>query len=274
MRPSALTRRASTTSSASSGSRSPARSRSSSGRRTRPPRRPPTRRDGRSPARGLPPSSRSSACASTVLPAPVSPVRTFRPGPEAQLGPLDQQQVLDTELFQHVGWSTTGVRRSGPCAGRFGAEPARSCCRARLGWRNEPGGEQKRLNGGHVRSRGKERPRVAAASSGRVAQPHDASRVDTRAAGTLPLPYEHCRCPRTAPPAHALGACQRAPGPRPSEPAARTAPAAGGRSSPPAAARARRTRARTRRGCPPPPAARTPGGRPRGPRRPPRATRC
>src|SRR5215216_6019729 len=33
------------------------------------------------PARGFPPSSRSSACASTVLPAPVSPVSTLSPGP-------------------------------------------------------------------------------------------------------------------------------------------------------------------------------------------------
>src|SRR3954453_17902796 len=32
------------------------------------------------PGRARPPSSRSSACASTVLPAPVSPVRTLRPG--------------------------------------------------------------------------------------------------------------------------------------------------------------------------------------------------
>src|SRR4051794_437899 len=33
------------------------------------------------PGRGLPPSRRSSACASTVLPAPVSPVSTLSPGP-------------------------------------------------------------------------------------------------------------------------------------------------------------------------------------------------
>src|SRR5688572_29082266 len=33
------------------------------------------------PGRARPPSSRSSAWASTVLPAPVSPVRTLRPGP-------------------------------------------------------------------------------------------------------------------------------------------------------------------------------------------------
>src|SRR3954469_20947546 len=32
------------------------------------------------PGRGFPPSNRSSACASTVFPAPVSPVITFRPG--------------------------------------------------------------------------------------------------------------------------------------------------------------------------------------------------
>ena len=48
-------------------------------------------------ARG-PPSSRSSAWASTVLPAPVSPVSTFRPGARRRCGPLDQQQVLDAQL--------------------------------------------------------------------------------------------------------------------------------------------------------------------------------
>src|SRR3954470_5352811 len=33
------------------------------------------------PTRGFPPSSRSNACANTVFPAPVSPVRAFSPGP-------------------------------------------------------------------------------------------------------------------------------------------------------------------------------------------------
>ena len=63
--------------------RRPADARSPAGRpgaRTRPPHRPP-RRPGRTiPLRALPPSSRSSACASRVLPAPVSPVSMFRPG--------------------------------------------------------------------------------------------------------------------------------------------------------------------------------------------------
>ena len=82
MRPSALTRRARTSSSASPRRRSPRRSRSAGGeRRTRPRRRPPRRPGGTIPARGRPPSSRSSAWARTVLPAPVSPVSTVRPGP-------------------------------------------------------------------------------------------------------------------------------------------------------------------------------------------------
>ena len=55
------------------------------GQTRRPPRRRPRSRPGaRSPApRAAPASSRSSACASTVLPAPVSPVSTFSPGPAA-----------------------------------------------------------------------------------------------------------------------------------------------------------------------------------------------
>ena len=44
---------------------------------------------------------RSSECARIVLPAPVSPVIAFSPAPEAQLGALDQQQVLDPKLEQH-----------------------------------------------------------------------------------------------------------------------------------------------------------------------------
>ena len=44
---------------------------------------------------GWPPASRPIAWASIVLPAPVSPVNTFSPGDELQLGPLDQRQVLD-----------------------------------------------------------------------------------------------------------------------------------------------------------------------------------
>ena len=81
--------------------------------RRRPPRRPPPRRGARCPDRGLPPSSRSSACASTVLPAPVSPVSTFKPGPRQQLGPLDQQEVLDAQFVEHAQGSTSGARRIG-----------------------------------------------------------------------------------------------------------------------------------------------------------------
>ena len=54
------------------------------------------------PGRERPPSSRSSAWASTVLPAPVSPVSTFKPRRQAQLRPLDQQEVLDAKLAQHA----------------------------------------------------------------------------------------------------------------------------------------------------------------------------
>ena len=61
--------------------RSPSSARSPLGQRRRRPRRRPRPRPGaRSPAARAPPSSRSSAWASTVLPAPVSPVSTFRPG--------------------------------------------------------------------------------------------------------------------------------------------------------------------------------------------------
>ena len=35
-------------------------------------------------------------------------------GPEAQLGPLDQQEVLDAQLVQHAAGCTSGSRRTGP----------------------------------------------------------------------------------------------------------------------------------------------------------------
>ena len=80
VRPSALTRRASTSSSASSARRSPSTRAARPAARTRPRRRPRRRLDGR---------SRAAACRQQevqrvrqhVLPAPVSPVSTFRPGP-------------------------------------------------------------------------------------------------------------------------------------------------------------------------------------------------
>ena len=81
VRPSALTRRARTSSSASSASRSPSDARSAFGRSNAPSTYASDAPGRTMPARGLPPSSRSSACASTVLPAPVSPVSTLSPGP-------------------------------------------------------------------------------------------------------------------------------------------------------------------------------------------------
>ena len=117
-RPSALTRRASTISSSSSPTRS--RSSANSGSSSNPAgssNTPSTYASGAPgltiPERGLPPSSRSSACASTVFPAPVSPVIAVSPCP-AELRPLDQEQVLDAQLEQH----RSGVPAAPDGAGR------------------------------------------------------------------------------------------------------------------------------------------------------------
>ena len=45
------------------------------------------------------------------MPAPVSPVSTFSPGAEPQLGPLDQQEVLDAQLVEHARGCTSRARR-------------------------------------------------------------------------------------------------------------------------------------------------------------------
>jgi hypothetical protein len=174
-------------------------------------------------------------------------------GPEAQLGPFDEQQVLDAELFQHEGGCTTGVRRSGSPRRRLrrnlrrvvAVRDERRACTEE--GRNVPGGP----SGICVPSEGTQMP------------------LERRPRSPLP-PYMPKPLPMPRAPADALGACKSAA----SAPAARTAPATGGRSSPPAAAPTPRSPVRTRRGCPPPPAARTPGGRPRGPRRPPPGRRC
>src|SRR3954468_12141423 len=80
VRPSALTRRATTSSSASGANRSP-RSRRSASDSSNTPSTYASAAPGRTiPGRARPPSSRSSACASTVFPAPVSPVSTLSPG--------------------------------------------------------------------------------------------------------------------------------------------------------------------------------------------------
>ncbi len=63
------------------GSAEPPRSQRGRAGRRRPRHRPRSAPGRTIPGRGRPPSSRSSAWASTVLPAPVSPVRTFNPGP-------------------------------------------------------------------------------------------------------------------------------------------------------------------------------------------------
>ncbi len=72
------------------------------------------------PRRGLPPSSRSSACASIVLPGAGLAGDHVQSRPERQLGALDQQQVPDSQLREHrvslavrvVIWCSTGRQMS------------------------------------------------------------------------------------------------------------------------------------------------------------------
>src|SRR6478752_6985717 len=71
------------------------------------------------PARALPPSNRSSACASTVLPAPVSPVSTFRPGPRHS-----SARSISSRFSTRSSWSTHWGLPAGPDGS--GAIP-RSC---------------------------------------------------------------------------------------------------------------------------------------------------
>ena len=48
-----------------------------------------------------PPSARSSAPVTIVLPAPVSPVSTVQPGAELQVGVADHDEVGDDETLEH-----------------------------------------------------------------------------------------------------------------------------------------------------------------------------
>ena len=284
MRPSALTRRASTTSSASSGSRSPSARAARRAARTRPRRTPPTRPGAR---------SRRAACRPAAGPARARarscPPRSRRsgrsaPGPRRSSARSISSRFSTRSSSSTVRWCTTGVRRSRGVCGAFGAEAAQSCCRARLrAGATRPGGEQERVERRAVRRREGTPRRVEwhlrsrrgngdatrrasvdllrlSADSYRVQKPRTDVVVPTaRADGRNPLPYAAMPLRRRRR-STATGACHSAAGgPALSEPAARTARAAGGRSSRPAAGRARRTRARTRRGCPPPPAARTAG---------------
>ena len=59
--------------------------------------------------RALPPSSRSSEWASTVLPGAGLAGDRVQALAEAKLGPLDQQQVLDPQLVQHAPVLATGA---------------------------------------------------------------------------------------------------------------------------------------------------------------------
>src|SRR5215210_5565474 len=68
------------------------------------------------PGRGLPPSSRSMAWASTVLPAPVSPVRAFRPGPRRS-----SARSISSRFSTRSSWSI--ARRCTSRAGRIRSPP-------------------------------------------------------------------------------------------------------------------------------------------------------
>ena len=126
MRPSALTRRASTISSASGARRSPSSARSASGEREDALDVGLGRAGRTMPGRGLPPSSRSIAWASTVLPAPVSPVRAFRPGPRRS-----SARSISSRFSTRSSWSIE--RRSTKRSGRIG-RVVRSLWR--FGWRS------------------------------------------------------------------------------------------------------------------------------------------
>ena len=78
--------------------RSPGRSRMSSPVRTRS-------------AEARPPSSRPTASTRIDLPAPVSPVRTFRPGVELDLDRFDDGQVADAEESEHARPHEDGLEK-------------------------------------------------------------------------------------------------------------------------------------------------------------------
>ena len=67
--------------------------------------------------RGRPPISRSSECASTVLPAPVSPVITFSPGPK-RISVRSMSRRFSIRSSRSIdGGIATAARRIGPLQG-------------------------------------------------------------------------------------------------------------------------------------------------------------
>ena len=64
------------------------------------------------------------------LARPGLPREHVQPWPEAELGPLDQQEVLDAQFVEHTGGLPVGADGSGafrPAATQFGTDSAQSC---------------------------------------------------------------------------------------------------------------------------------------------------
>ena len=183
MRPSALTRRASTSSSRPRARARPAAREAPSADRTRPRRRPPPRPGRTTPERGLPPNSRSSAWASTVLPAPVSPVMTFRPGARRS-----SARSMRSRFSTRSSCSTpTGVpaRADGPDRGAAAPGPSGDAF-ARVRWSAD--GEGRRGSGGGHHVEAVAREDGDAVRPGRERDAHRRRRVDAVArlmSGTL-----------------------------------------------------------------------------------------
>ena len=86
------------------------------------------------PGSARPPSSRPRPVTTIVLPAPVSPVTTVRPGAELEHGVVDHAEAPDPHLLEHGGDPTRTVgrnrsRRAGPrqpCTGRSNFATSRS----------------------------------------------------------------------------------------------------------------------------------------------------
>ena len=108
--------------------------------RTRPPRRPRGRPAGRSRCAACRPAAGRARARARSCPRPVSPVIALRPGPGPQLRPLDQQQVLDSQLEEHRAQVLRSGRRRSAAAGvRRSVRRAGRTCRAGGGRSSRPG---------------------------------------------------------------------------------------------------------------------------------------
>ena len=141
MRPSALTRRASTSSSASSARRSPSASRTLVGQREHALHVGLRRAWAHDPGPRLAAEQQIQRVREHGLARPGLPREHVQARPETELGPLDQQEVLDAEFVEHALGSTSGGRRNRgrhPFLRRFVAKSAQCWCRCVLSRSSSP----------------------------------------------------------------------------------------------------------------------------------------